>query len=475
MRDGTELDVVSVRSALAIVSLATLSSGQAAELRAEFFARLRDCETAFQHSSEQWANAGSVERVCSGSEKYFAGDHAGTCVELSAAAALVRGWRAEHGLYPDGFGFEVAPKLLDRRDLTLDVSWQTFDGDRSGKLWGATLRVSNGHSADAGLFPTNLGAGVWCTEITVEGEGDFDCRCTLGSEFEIFARSVTLSVVERRDERLTALESAIVDACERGPRLEVETARMLSGLLRSLASGSTEAHEYPGARLLAEAEHVVAVAAQGERWYGPERDGEFWLALPVGERSVRTRVFVPSGLSRERSAPLVLALHGRSFDEDTWFDGYGCGQSVELARKRGWLFAAPRCDGREDAAKLGAIVTALAQVYPLDQGRVLLVGHSRGGGSALAALAESPSTFRATATIGSSLAPDRAAALAGSPLFLAAGDRDFARKGVEAFHASLVEASATSATLKIYPHTEHWLAVTAAMPDVFACFDAHTR
>jgi hypothetical protein len=55
------------------------------------------------------------------------------------------------------------------------------------------------------------------------------------------------------------------------------------------------------------------------------------------------------------------------------------------------------------------------------------------------------------------------------------GEQDFARKDVETFHAALLEAGSTSASLKIHPHTEHWLAVTAALPDVFAWLDAQLK
>jgi poly(3-hydroxybutyrate) depolymerase len=126
---------------------------------------------------------------------------------------------------------------------------------------------------------------------------------------------------------------------------------------------------------------------------------------------------------------------------------------------------------REDSARLGALVRALGEVYPIDTGRVFLLGHSRGGGAALRAFSQAPEHFRAIATVGSALAPESARSVAKRPVFLAAGERDFAREGVEAMHAALVAAGSTSAVLKLYPHTEHWLAVTDALPDVFAWFD----
>ncbi len=358
-------------------------------------------------------------------------------------------------------------RLYDTETSSLGVAWHEFvAGFRRGELEcgrsaprgpeGSFTAPDSVVVVDASLAERadeTLWLWVW--------DGDWECSKS----------SLMVSFVARRDERLAQLSSAVNAAREVAPKLELATLERLLSLLNSLASGSTEAHDYPGARLLSEAEQVVAAAAKGERWYGPERDGEFFLALPIGERAIPTRVFVPPGVTKETSAPLVLALHGRVFDEDTWFDGYGGGQAKELCAQRGWMLAAPRCDGDEDAAKLDAIVASLAERYPIDMKRVFVVGHSRGGGSALKALSQAPTQFRAVATIGAALPTDALASITSSQLFLAAGEHDFARVSVEAMHAALAKAGSKTASLHIYPQAEHWLAVTDALPDVFAWLD----
>lgn len=462
--------------AVAVVSLAMSSSGQDARLRYELFARLRDCELQLMQHPNAWVKAGAVERVQAAAAKCFDSDLSMACRELCAAAAQTRVVLERPEREPDNLMFDAQPHLIDAADSGLVVRWRQMGSPADGRGWIATLDLADGQSYHVDFLSSHATEYSWEPPVSFGAEGDVRANCTVfDGDFAGLMRSIVLSVVEHRDERLTALKAAIEAARGKAAGLELATAEMLRGLLTSLASGSTEAHEYPGARLLAEAEQVVAAAAKGERWYGPERNGEFWLALPVGAAGVRTRVLVPSGLAKDKPAPLVLALHGRSFDEDTWFDGYGCGQSVELCRKRGWMLAAPHCDGDEDAAKLEGIVKALADVYPIDMKRVMLLGHSRGGGSALAALAQAPNHFRAVATIGSALAPERVSELTKRPLFLAAGDRDFARESVEALHKAFSAANATNATFKLYPHVEHWLCVTVALPDVFAWFDAQQK
>lgn len=443
--------------------------------RLEVFTRLRDLERRWMASKHSNARDAALRNLVGLAESCFSSGTGACAQRLDRARRAMAPYR-EGDDYAN-LGLVLSSRLCNRSDGTTSVSAEELyplslvhvriccmlpklgevsDYEAAEDPWNISLPVSlNLRRAECGDVPMEVS--LW--------PGDFMIPLT----------TVQISIVERRDERLAALATDIETAREKSPKLELETATMLHGLLTSLARGSSEAHDYPGARLLAEAEQVVAAAKKGERWYGPERDGEFFLALPTAQSNVRARVFVPSGLTKDKPAALVIGLHGRAFDEDTWFDGYGCGQSVRLARERGWLFAAPRCDGTETAADLAEFVRALGTVYPIDPSRVLLVGHSRGGGTALSALAESPTTFRAVAAIGAALAPSRASEISPHPLFLAVGDHDFARASVEALHSALVSAETHRTTFRLYPNTEHWLCPADSLPDVFTWFDSQLR
>lgn len=286
-------------------------------------------------------------------------------------------------------------------------------------------------------------------------------------DFVLSLRTLTVSIVERRDERIAALGTALEAAREKSPALELATVRRLHGIVKSLASGSTEAHELPGARLLEQAEQIVATAAKGERWFGVQRTGELFLALPQGDEQRPLRIFVPEGSSSDKPMPLVLALHGAAFDEDTWFDGFGGGLIRSLCSTRGWMLAAPRCDGREDSGSLRAIVDALAERWSIDRGRVFVVGHSRGGASALNAVAQPGSGIAAVVAFGAGLEASEAEGLKSTPLFLAVGDHDFARPRVEAFHAALAKAGSKSAEFLLRKDSTHWLTPGLALPAAF--------
>ena len=466
--------------AFALLLLIPQDTAPRLNMRFEVLWRVREFERNWMKECAPSGRVAALQALENDSANCIASD-SGQCaqrIDIAQEALTAGRFRSLH----PNLGLAVSQRLCDRSKPTtylhaprvynvepLDWILKEMCLSVSGRSCGE-LSVDDEAVASSELVrPVRLGL-----ERTTEGDLSFDASLWPG-DWPIHLTTLQLSIVERRDERLAALSKAITAAAEKGPRLELATARMQLALLESLAQGSTEVHEYPGARLLAETEAVVAAAAKGQRWYGPEHAGEYWLALPCGATQVRTRVLVPEGLTKEAPAPLVLALHGAVFDEDTWFDGYGGGQSAELARQRGWLFAAPHCEGTEDATWLAALVQALNDVYPLDASRVALIGHDRGGVVALKALAHTPAPWRAVATLGAWVDPSSAQQLAARPLFLGVGENDSLRAAIESLHTSLEAAGAKEATLRSYAHTDRWLCPVDALPDVFAWLEVRLK
>jgi predicted esterase len=461
--------------ALAFTMMATAPQGPSS--RDEVMLRLRELERCWS-AYEDSAQARALPKVESAAAAFSAGDESSSARELDQALAMLRGQEPWGGY--GRLAFAASARLCGAAEVGLLVRTELLYGECHGWLELLTrFEEGGGASTRTGLM-TEWGGQLHPVSTPIDTRyvepGDRQLELSIWpGDYPARVRSLTISVVERCHERLAALGAAIDALPPDAPTVERETAKELHALLVAMTNGSAGAHGHPGVRLLVEAEQAVAAAARKEIWYGPRRPGEFRLALTTAQGRVRARVLVPAGLSKETVVPLVIALHGRAFEGDTWFDGYGGGRAIDLARERGWILAAPDCDGDEDAPRLEALVGALAERYPIDRERVMLLGHSRGGGSVLRAGRDAPRQFRAVAAIGSGLAPSDARALAKLPILLAAGDRDFARPQAEAFHEALVGAGSTSAEIAIHPQVEHWLAVTVALPAVFDWFDRQMK
>lgn len=295
--------------------------------------------------------------------------------------------------------------------------------------------------------------------------GDYQLAFEVLVTGEVFAQSsYGFSIAKQLKDRLARLEEGV----NRLPRrkTEGETARFLIKLLSDLARDRVPETDYPANRLLAEAE---ALAAAQEPYYTAERAGQFWLALGTEPGPTIVRLQIPSGLSKEKPVPLVLALHGAGGSENLFFDGYGNGAVARLCGERGWVLAAPRLG--VGGLSLAAIVDELAKRYPIDTKRVFLVGHSMGAGQALSAVSSSPEKFAAVAALGGGNALRRTENIQNIPFFIGVGSLDFALRGAQALRESLKRAEVKTVEYKEYPEIEHLVIVQVALPDVFAFFD----
>ncbi|MCA8965518.1 MAG: dienelactone hydrolase family protein, partial [Planctomycetes bacterium] len=165
---------------------------------------------------------------------------------------------------------------------------------------------------------------------------------------------------------------------------------------------------------------------------------------------------------------LVIAVHGAGGSENLFFDGYGDGEVVRQAAQRGWLVAAPRVGfGQLDCA---ALADALADRFPIDRSRVLLVGHSMGAMQVIGNAMRTPASWAAVAALGGGGQVRASDALKKLPLFVGVGSRDFALGQARALDRSLRAAGATS-TLREYAGVEHLAIVQLALDDVFGFFE----
>jgi predicted esterase len=231
-------------------------------------------------------------------------------------------------------------------------------------------------------------------------------------------------------------------------------------------------------------------------------------------------VFVSSKVTRDKKAPLVLALHGFSGNHGTFmrtaavdaaeaggfilvgamgyspsgsfgmpFGGRGANRGPVSATPTGPAPAAPR--GGRGAPIGGTVVAELSEKdalyvlemvrkeFNVDDRRIYLMGHSLGGGGALHMGEKYADKWAAVAP----LAPaafgfewTAQSKLKNVPLLIMQGEADTTvRPASSQALADQLKALNFQCEIKIMPGLDHGTIIAGAMPDVFKFFSQHTK
>ena len=310
-------------------------------------------------------------------------------------------------------------------------------------------------------------------EDLAEGDGTLQAAIELDGR-ELSRGVQTLSAVRDGVKRLSATFSASTKTRSAELALEASSLRGLYSLARPILEGHACETDVPVARLLVEAEQMASSLELGEPWLNATRAGEHWLRVPLESNVQPVRLSIPPPSSTPHSSPeglrpLVVALHGAGGSENLFFDGYGAGLAVQLAKERGWYFVAPRA-GLLEAPNVAELVDALAERLPIDRVKVVLIGHSLGADHGLQVLARETPCAAAALLSGGWLA--RATpAMQPIPFWLGAGERDFGLLPTRQLAESLRAAGVERVELREFPAVEHMAVVQVALPEVYAFFD----
>lgn len=155
-----------------------------------------------------------------------------------------------------------------------------------------------------------------------------------------------------------------------------------------------------------------------------------------------------------------------------FFESYGAGRLIDLARQRGWLVVSPRQTMSLNGLSMNVaqILDGLSEIAPNVSKQAVLVGHSMGAAQAISQVSKHPERVRAVAALGGGGRPTASDALTQIPFWVAAGTNDFGRSGARAL-AKQLEQMGCIATYRDYPEVEHMVIVQAALDDVFAFLD----
>ncbi len=303
----------------------------------------------------------------------------------------------------------------------------------------------------------------WSGILTFEAKGNAISR-----------RDLRISTVHRLKERLDALGKSTREFEAKGIKtLEAKTLRHLLDILKNLSQGDTEETDYPAARLMTEMEDVAKAIRSNERYYGPQRAGQFWLSIPIELTSWAVRLRVPEGFVQDKPIPLVIALHGVGGSENMFFDSCGAGCCVRECEKRGWMMVAARAGYGTPA--VAEIVAELAKSYPIDPKRIYIVGHSMGAGHAIGLVQQKPDLYAAVACLGGAGRITKPEAFIKLPTFIGIGKEDFAYGGAKALATNLTNLKAEKVVYRDYDDVEHLAIVQVAIRDLFGFFEKASK
>jgi pimeloyl-ACP methyl ester carboxylesterase len=384
--------------------------------------------------------------------------------------------------WADSLYLVLEPRLLDAEKSQSAFQLKAFYPTDESLPSGAMLRFEL-------IFPDGsrrpLGEPWSIKEVPLKGtleftkvpEGDVQLRYTVATEETRTGQvsgTIGLSFVKNLEPRLTALVTAVDGLPSAAASVEQASLRTNVQLLKTLGKAQSPETDYPAVQLLKEAEEVLAAERRREPFYGRGKSGQFWLTLLTGRTRTVVRLMAPEAVKAGKPLPVVLALHGAGGSENMFFDTYGHGKIVELCRRRGWLLVAPR-NGGFGAAPLSEVLEEVAKLYPIDNQRVYVVGHSMGAAQALMNARQTPERFQAVAALGGGRAVGVTEPMKKLAFFVGIGTKDFAYRGAKALGDALAQAQVRQFSYREYPEVEHLIIVQIALEDVFAFFEAASR
>jgi predicted esterase len=309
-------------------------------------------------------------------------------------------------------------------------------------------------------------------------EGDYEVTPVLRWEAkELRWTTLGLSVAKDLEGRLEAVEQTIRQGTgkeEKVAATSMATIELLHGLVKDGKRGRSLESDFPFAQCLQTAEALVGRPDELSETLAATKGESHWVQWRNGKAKLVTRIALPKNFTpSDPSRPLLILLHGAGGSENMFFETYGAGSAVEMARERGWIVAAPRQGVTGLGMPLSRLIESMADALPIDREQVMVMGHSMGSMQAIRQLESSPGTFSKAVLLGGAGLPSQSDTFRGIPLWIAAGDRDFGKRGTDAF-AQWCQKESLDHEYHIYPDTEHLVIVQAALQDAFAFLDRGT-
>jgi pimeloyl-ACP methyl ester carboxylesterase len=317
--------------------------------------------------------------------------------------------------------------------------------------------------AELAFSREEISVGRYRIALAIEGRAPRDVgRCF------VVARSIE-SVRHANEERLAKIESA-------HPKLAraLDTCRARNQLLAERPSKSASAQFLTDPNALqAELANEIRALEQGKDPYY-RRPGDLWRVFRQGTLLVPLHTYAPKSVEKGTPLPLVVALHGSSGDENSFFEGYGAGELRDLAEERGFIVAAPEQGaGFGDGKRFDALLESLSRDFVIDANRVYVIGHSMGA-SAAAQLATSRKTR--VAAVACFAGKGDAASADIAPTLVVVGENDpLCNALTTGIDVETERMKGVPIELRTAPGQGHTLSVARMLPEAIEWLLAHER
>ena len=153
-----------------------------------------------------------------------------------------------------------------------------------------------------------------------------------------------------------------------------------------------------------------------------------------------------------------------------FFETYGAGRLIELAKSRNWVVVCPRQGLTGLSIQVVSMIPMLESELGLSFDRVFFVGHSMGAAQAIEQVSKSQERISAVAAIGGGGSPKKADALVEIPFFVSAGERDFGRGSAKRLSDTL-KSFGCKVDYSEYRDVEHLTIVQACLDELFQFLD----
>jgi pimeloyl-ACP methyl ester carboxylesterase len=379
-------------------------------------------------------------------------------------------------LWADSLCIRLGTRLIDAKETSLPFTVQQFYKPKA--LPAEDVRI--GLQLIAGLGGKVVQ--VPFTKLPMDGsmplptpaEGDHMLHITIRVGDKVAAQTLfRVSVVKDLKPRLEKLRQAVAALGAKLGSTDKESVREIYATLTALDQKQTLQSDYPAARLLGEAEAVLATMSAGQSYYGGDKTGQFWLRLPTSGGPLPARLLAPDSVKDKKPLPLVIAMHGLAGSENLFFEAFGVGTTVKLCRERGWLLVAPH-NRPLGSYSTDDVVNEVAKLYPVDRSKVFVIGHSLGAKQAMNAVLQSPGRIAAVAALAGGNVKIKSP-ITNTSFFIGVGTNDIASLSSRGLRDNLRKAGVKTVEYREYPDVDHFVVVREALPHVFAMFDKVAR